>query len=67
MFNASDRLMPVGCEWEPRHKKVVEEALDPDPVDPLTALNRDYSNIPLRARCGVKIEGQEVVRPHCAS
>lgn len=38
---------------------VIEEALDPDPVDPLTALHRDYSNILLRARCGVKIAPKE--------
>src|SRR5271156_2769312 len=35
--------------------EVIEEAVDVDPVDPLTALSRDYSNIPQRSRCGIKI------------
>ena len=38
---------------------IEEEAADADPVDPLTALVRDYSNITQRARCGVKIAPKE--------
>jgi hypothetical protein len=38
---------------------VIEEELADDPVDPLTALTRDYSNIQMRARCGVKIAPKE--------
>ena len=40
-------------------RDVIEEELAPDPVDPLTALSRDYSNIQMRARCGVKIAPKE--------
>ena len=40
-------------------RDVIEEELAADPVDPLTALNRDYSNIQMRARCGVKISPKE--------
>jgi hypothetical protein len=42
-----------GCE------KVTEAAADSVPTDALTALNRDYSNIPQRSRCGVKIAPKE--------
>jgi len=38
---------------------IEEELADADPVDPLTALSRDYSNIQMRARCGVKIAPKE--------
>jgi PilZ domain/Flagellar protein YcgR len=38
--------------------EVVEEAAG-DPVHPLAALNRDYANIPQRARCGIKISPSE--------
>jgi len=40
-------------------RDVIEEELAADPVDPLTALSRDYSNIQMRARCGVKIAPKE--------
>jgi PilZ domain/Flagellar protein YcgR len=57
------RLLEHGQYYKPELsgslREVIEEALDPDPVDPLAALNRDYSNIPLRARCGVKIAPKE--------
>lgn len=57
------RLLDHGQYYKPElsagSREVIEEAIDPDPVDPLTALNRDYSNIPLRARCGVKIAPKE--------
>src|ERR1700742_4972968 len=36
-----------------------EPAAEADPVDPLSALVRDYSNITQRARCGVKIAPKE--------
>ena len=39
--------------------EVIEEAADSDPIDPLTALSRDYSNIPQRSRCGIKIAPKE--------
>ena len=42
--------------------EVVEEAAEADPADPadaLSALSRDYSNIPQRARCGIKIAPKE--------
>src|ERR1700756_1095754 len=29
------------------------------PIQPLAALNRDYANIPQRARCGIKISPRE--------
>lgn len=35
------------------------ELQEGDPVDPLTALSRDYANISHRARCGVKIAPKE--------
>jgi hypothetical protein len=38
--------------------EVIEEAAA-DPVHPLAALNRDYANIPQRARCGIKISPRE--------
>jgi hypothetical protein len=38
--------------------EVIEEAVE-DPVHPLAALNRDYANIPQRARCGIKISPRE--------
>jgi hypothetical protein len=41
-------------------RDVVEEVAESDPVDPLAALNRDYSNIAQRARCGVKIAPKEI-------
>ena len=57
------RLLDHGQYYKPElsggSREVIEEAIEPDPVDPLTALNRDYSNIPLRARCGVKIAPKE--------
>jgi hypothetical protein len=57
------RLLDQGQYYKPEisagQRDVIEEALEPDPVDPLTALNRDYSNISLRARCGVKIAPKE--------
>jgi hypothetical protein len=40
-------------------RDVIEDELAADPVDPLTALCRDYSNIQMRARCGVKIAPKE--------
>jgi len=40
-------------------REVIEEELAADPVDPLSALSRDYSNIQMRARCGVKIAPKE--------
>ena len=39
--------------------EVVEEAADGDPIGPLTALGRDYSNIPQRSRCGIKLAATE--------
>jgi hypothetical protein len=42
--------------------EVIEEAVEADPADPVDALNalsRDYSNIPQRARCGIKIAPKE--------
>jgi hypothetical protein len=46
-------------ESEPAPGEVIEEAAEADPIDPLTALVRDYSNITQRARCGVKIAPKE--------
>jgi PilZ domain/Flagellar protein YcgR len=59
-----ERLQEQGQYYKPEHpdaddRAVVEEAADSDPVDPLTALNRDYANISQRARCGVKIAPRE--------
>jgi PilZ domain/Flagellar protein YcgR len=57
------RLLDHGQYYKPEHsagpREVIEEELAVDPVDPLTALNRDYSNIQMRARCGVKIAPKE--------
>jgi hypothetical protein len=57
------RLLDHGQYYKPEHsagpRDVIEEELAGDPVDPLTALNRDYSNIQMRARCGVKIAPTE--------
>ena len=57
------RLLDHGQYYKPEHSEgprdVIEEELAGDPVDPLTALNRDYSNIQMRARCGVKIAPKE--------
>lgn len=57
------RLLDHGQYYKPElsagPRDVIEEADDRDPVDSLTALDRDYSNIPLRARCGVKIAPKE--------
>ena len=58
-----ERLLEQGTYYKtetPEYSEdVVEEASDGDPVDPLTALGRDYSNIPQRARCGIKIAPKE--------
>src|ERR1700741_3114870 len=59
-----ERLQEQGEYYKPEHpdvddRTVVEEAAESDPVDPLTALNRDYSNIAQRSRCGVKIAPRE--------
>jgi PilZ domain-containing protein/flagellar protein YcgR len=58
-----ERLLEQGQYYKPEHsgddRSVVEEAAERDPVDPLTALNRDYSNVAQRARCGVKIAPRE--------
>ena len=59
-----ERLLQQGEYYKPDHpdaldRTIVEEALEEDPVDPLTALNRDYSNIAQRARCGVKMAPRE--------
>jgi len=56
-----ERLLDQGQYYKPEHSgrddhDVVEEAVD---GDPLTALNRDYSNVAQRARCGVKIAPKE--------
>ncbi len=59
------RLLDHGQYYKPEHtagpqsRDVVEEELAADPVDPLSALSRDYSNIQMRARCGVKIAPKE--------
>lgn len=59
-----ERLLEQGQYYKADHggaddRGVIEEALESDPVDPLTALNRDYSNVAQRARCGVKIAPKE--------
>src|SRR3984957_7681005 len=58
-----ERLLEQGTYYKAEaaaySEDVVEEAADGDPVDPLTALGRDYSNIPQRARCGIKIAPKE--------
>jgi PilZ domain-containing protein/flagellar protein YcgR len=58
------RLLEQGQYYKPEHpgvedREVIEESAEADPVDPLTALNRDYSNIAQRARCGVKLAPRE--------
>ena len=57
------RLLDHGTYYKPESApvpgEVIEEALESDPVDPLTALVRDYSNITQRARNGVKIAPKE--------
>src|ERR1700738_138796 len=57
------RLLEQGqyykAELPPGPRNVIEEVAEADPVDPLTALGRDYSNIQLRARCGVKLAPKE--------
>jgi hypothetical protein len=61
-----ERLLEHGHYYRPdrlggKDAEVIEEAIadPPDPVSPLTALNRDYANIPQRARCGIKISPRE--------
>lgn len=59
-----ERLLEQGQYYKADHsgaddRGVIEESLQSDPVDPLTALNRDYSNVAQRARCGVKIAPRE--------
>jgi hypothetical protein len=58
-----ERLLEQGQYYKPEHsggdRSIVEESLESDPIDPLTALNRDYSNVAQRARCGVKIAPRE--------
>ncbi len=61
-----ERLLEHGHYYRPERPgvsegEVIEEpAGDPvDPVHPLAALNRDYANIPQRARCGIKISPRE--------
>jgi PilZ domain/Flagellar protein YcgR len=59
-----ERLLEQGAYYKAEHpsaddRTVVEEAAESDSVDPLTALNRDYSNISQRSRCGVKIAPRE--------
>src|SRR5690242_8955061 len=58
-----ERLLEQGQYYKPEHsgddRSIVEESLVSDPIDPLTALNRDYSNISQRARCGVKLAPRE--------
>jgi len=58
-----ERLVEQGlyyrAEARPADDGVVEEAVGADPVDPLTALVRDYSNIPQRSRSGIKIAPKE--------
>jgi hypothetical protein len=57
------RLLEHGQYYKPElsagPRDVIEEELAGDPVDPLSALHRDYSNIQMRARCGVKIAPKE--------
>jgi len=59
-----ERLVEQGQYYKPEHpdaddRSLIEESAGSDPVDPLTALNRDYSNVAQRARCGVKIAPKE--------
>jgi hypothetical protein len=57
------RLVEHGTYYKPESEpvpgEVIEAAAEADPVDPLTALVRDYSNITQRARYGVKIAPKE--------
>ncbi len=58
-----ERLLEQGQYYRPDRpgaadEDVIEEP-DGDPVHPLAALNRDYANIPLRARSGMKISPRE--------
>jgi hypothetical protein len=54
------RLQDEGAYYKPEGADHDDGAsAGADPVDPLTALNRDYANIPHRARCGVKIAPSE--------
>lgn len=57
------RLLEHGTYYKPEAAadcgEVVEEAAEADPVDALTALGRDYSNITQRARCGVRLAPKE--------
>src|SRR5215469_2270581 len=57
------RLLDHGTYYKPESAavpgEVIEEAAEADPVDPLTALVRDYSNITQRTRCGVRIAPKE--------
>ena len=59
-----ERLLEQGQYYKAEHsdgddRSVIEEAIESDPVDPLTALNRDYANVAQRARYGVKIAPKE--------
>jgi len=58
-----ERLLEQGQYYKADHSGVddrsIEESAESDPVDPLTALNRDYANVAQRARCGVKIAPKE--------
>ncbi len=58
------RLLQEGAYYKAEHPdgdnlEVRDELEGGDPVDPLTALRRDYANISHRARCGVKIAPKE--------
>jgi len=60
-----ERLIQQGQFYKPEARgdgegvTVIEEVAGGEPVDPLTALNRDYSDISQRARYGVKIAPRE--------
>jgi len=59
-----ERLHEQGQYYKPEGPgpSVSDEVLEEpaaDPVHPLAALNRDYANIPQRARCGIKISPRE--------
>jgi len=59
-----ERLLEHGHYYRPDRSgtdsEVIEEPAEPaEPVHPLAALNRDYANIPQRARCGIKISPRE--------
>jgi hypothetical protein len=58
------RLLQHGQYYSSGHpdseaRSAAEEWTGNGPIDPLAALNRDYSNIPQRSRCGVKIAPNE--------